>query len=259
MFETFIICFREGAEAFLVIAIAAGYLARRGRPALLAALGAGTIAAVIASAVLGHVLMDTGGLGSFWEGVLATTALLFVLACLSQMGGNGARLRTSIAGSLDRSSRYGGRFAALAVSGFAFLMVGREGTEAAAMVATLADGGTTPGLALSALLGIVAAALLAMAWAQLGKRLDLSLFFRATSAFLAVFAVQLGFYAFHEFSEAGALPLVDNGYWHMFSEPYGPDGAIGQLLTYAMVLVPIAVLLAGLARNRLIAVGDPRA
>jgi high-affinity iron transporter len=54
--------------------------------------------------------------------------------------------------------------------------------------------------------------------------------------------VQLGIYAFHEFSEAGALPLLDNAYWHDATEELA-EGAIGQWLSYSLLLVPVAFLL----------------
>ena len=53
-----------------------------------------------------------------------------------------------------------------------------------------------------------------------------------------LFVLQLTIYAFHEFSEAGALPL-DNAYWHIATEPYGPDGEYGHWLSYALVLIPL--------------------
>jgi high-affinity iron transporter len=48
--------------------------------------------------------------------------------------------------------------------------------------------------------------------------------------------------AFHEATEANLLPL-DNAYWHIATEPYGPEGEFGALFSYALVLVPAAVLL----------------
>ena len=88
-----------------------------------------------------------------------------------------------------------------------------------------------------ALAGLALAALLAWAWSRYGHRVDLALFFRVTSVFLLLFAVQLIVYAFHEATEGNLLPL-DNAYWHIATEPYGPEGEYGALLTYALVLIP---------------------
>ncbi|HYR35085.1 MAG TPA: iron permease FTR1, partial [Burkholderiales bacterium] len=71
--------------------------------------------------------------------------------------------------------------------------------------------------------------------------IDLGLFFRVTSVFLLLFAVQLIVYAFHEATEANLLP-IDNAYWHLATEAYGPEGEYGAMLTYALVLVPAAWL-----------------
>jgi high-affinity iron transporter len=79
---------------------------------------------------------------------------------------------------------------------------------------------------------------------------NLTLFFRVTSVFLVLFALQLVVYAFHEATEANALPL-DNAYWHIATEPYGPEGPYGALLTYALVLVPAAWLVFSTLRTRL--------
>jgi high-affinity iron transporter len=31
---------------------------------------------------------------------------------------------------------------------------------------------------------------------------------------------------------------IDNPYWHVATEPYGPEGEYGAMLTYALVLLP---------------------
>jgi len=51
----------------------------------------------------------------------------------------------------------------------------------------------------------------------------------------------IALYAFHEATEANILP-IDNAYWHVATEPYGPEGEYGALFTYALVLVPLAWL-----------------
>jgi high-affinity iron transporter len=52
-----------------------------------------------------------------------------------------------------------------------------------------------------------------------------------------LFALQLLVYAFHEATEANVLP-INNSYWHIATEPYGPQGQYGAILTYALVLLP---------------------
>jgi hypothetical protein len=76
--------------------------------------------------------------------------------------------------------------------------------------------------------------------------------FQVTSIFLILFVLQLLFYAFHEFTEANALP-IDNAYWHLATEPYGPEGPYGALITYGLVLVPAVWLILAAFQSRQVA------
>jgi high-affinity iron transporter len=78
---------------------------------------------------------------------------------------------------------------------------------------------------------------------------NLALFFRVTSVFLILFALQLLLNAFHEATEANVLP-IDNAYWHLATEPYGPEGEYGAVLTYALVLVSAVWLIAAALQAR---------
>jgi high-affinity iron transporter len=60
--------------------------------------------------------------------------------------------------------------------------------------------------------------------------------------------VQLLFYAFHEFTEANAIPGIDNAYWHVATEDWA-EGTIGELVTAALVVVPLAWIGWRLARR----------
>ena len=68
--------------------------------------------------------------------------------------------------------------------------------------------------------------------------MNLKRFFQVTSLFLVLFTIQLFIYAFHEVTEAGAVPGLNNEFWHLATEPYGPEGVYGEWLTYFMVLIP---------------------
>ena len=62
MFPTMMITFREGVEAFLIIAITALYLRNTGRADLLGALRWGVAVAVAGSVLLGILLARAGGI-----------------------------------------------------------------------------------------------------------------------------------------------------------------------------------------------------
>src|SRR5207249_1078222 len=155
--------------------------------------------------------------------------------------------------------RKSGRAAWLGVFLFVVLMVTREGMETAFITASLFRQTDTAHFALGAFGGLGLAAALAWAWVRYGQLVNLALFFKVTSVFLVLFAFQLVIYSFHEATEANLLPL-DNAYWHVATEPYGPEGQYGALLTYLLVLVPAAWLVFAALKTRLARVspGSPR-
>jgi len=133
---------------------------------------------------------------------------------------------------------------------FVVLMVTREGMETAFITASLFRQTDTVHFALGAFVGLGLAAALAWAWIRYGQLVNLGLFFKVTSVFLVLFALQLAIYSFHEATEANLLPL-DNAYWHLATEPYGPEGQYGALLTYLLVLLPAAWLVFATLKTRL--------
>ena len=131
--------------------------------------------------------------------------------------------------------------------------VGRDPTPARA-IGILVD--VPKAILIGAAVGLGLAALLAWGWARYGQRVNLALFFKVTSVFLILFAFQLVLNAFHEATEANVLP-IDNAYWHLATEPYGPEGHYGALLTYALVLVPAVWLVVAAVQARQVA-HEPR-
>src|SRR5262249_44259436 len=106
--------------------------------------------------------------------------------------------------------------------------------------------------------GLVAAALVAVTWKQLGRGVNLGILLNVSAAFLSVFLLQLCFYAFHELAEAGGLP----------NSPASPDatgilrpeGLIGRILTWILSGVPTVWLAWAWIRSRRPAVvGSPGA
>ncbi len=243
MFATLIVAFREGTEAFLIVAVAAAYLRRTGRTKLMRPLWSGVAVAAVGSSVLGAVLVSLGSLGSLWEGWLALVAVVLVLSCTIHLLRHGRTMTAAITGRIDRSTAQTGKGATLGVFLFALLMIGREGSEAAAMITSLVgqtDGAT---MIIGGVSGLLLAVGLGSAWIRYGRAVDLTLFFNATAVFMVLFSLQLGIYALHEFAEASALPWIDNAEWHIATEPYGPDGEWGRLLSYSLVVVPALVIL----------------
>lgn len=250
MIAVFMVTFREGVEAFLVIAVVQLYLRQAGRVGLSGAVHAAVAAALLVSAAAGIALAKVGAMRALHEGLLALAALALVGACALQMHRNGPRVVEKLRGRLEGLPSDARVSAKVAVFLFSFLMVVREGIEAATMLASMA-GSSTPGDMFGAgIAGIAAAGAVALAWVRFGRAINLSLLFRATTLFMAVFAVQLAVYAFHEFTEAQAIPFIDNAAWHLWTEPYGPDGRFGAWLSYCLVALPAAMLAASWLRRR---------
>lgn len=241
MFQTFVITLREGIEAFLIVAIMLAYLNKTGRAHLAHAVYWGIGAAVVASTGAGLLFAEAQN-KPLWEGLLAFIAALLVASLIVYMWRKAPQLRTEIGARLESEARKEGHAAALGVFAFTLLMITREGMETALLLNNVLFSVGMQDMAAGALLGVAAAAVLAWGWAHYGRRVNLGRLLQITAIFLAVFVVQLFVYAFHELTEANVLPL-DNQFWHIATEPYGPEGNYGQWLTYAMVMLPAGWLL----------------
>ena len=240
MGQILLVTLREGIEMFLIVAIAAAYLRKTGRAALLPAVAWGTGTAVLVSVVLGVFLAEVA-VTPKWEALLALVAAVLVISMVIYMLRAAKEMRRHIGERLEAAAQRTDRAAWLGVFHFVLFMMTREGMETAFITASLFRQTDTVHFVWGALAGLGLAGLLAWAWARYGHRVDLALFFRVTSVFLLLFAVQLIIYAFHEATEGNLLP-IDNAYWHIATEPYGPEGEYGAILTYALVLIPAAWL-----------------
>jgi high-affinity iron transporter len=237
MFQTLLISFREGLEALLVVAIATLYLRRTGRAHLLGAIRIGLAVAITLSIGLGIVLSRIGAMSPIAEGVMALLAAAAIIWCVVHMMKAGRTMGREITAQLDHASVLDGSRAWLAVFGFTLFMVGREGIETATMLAALASSAELGHLAWGGLMGLGLAVAIAWAWTRYGKAVDLGRFFRVTAWFMIIFAIQLVVYALHEFTESGAVPGIDNAWWHAASEDLA-EGFTAQMISLALVVVP---------------------
>jgi high-affinity iron transporter len=237
MFETLLITFREGLEAFLMVAVATLYLRKTGRQALVSGVRSGIALSVLGSAALGVALADVGAMSPVWEGLLALTAAAAVVWCVVHMLKMGKYMSTDISASLGKATVLDGAQAWWAVFGFTVFMVGREGIETATMLASLVGNAQPRGLMLGGLLGLSLAASVAWAWVKFGRQVNLSRFFNVTAVFMLVFCAMLVLKAFFEFTEVDLLPGIDNAYWHGLTEAY-VEGRYAQLASVLLVLAP---------------------
>jgi high-affinity iron transporter len=240
MFQTMMITFREGLEAFLVIAISLIYLSQTNRRELIPAVHSGVGVALALSAVLGIVLARIGALSPFWEGIMALLAAASVIYCTVHMMRMGRFMKAQITEGLNRVAGQSSVRAWLVAFLFSAFMVGREGVETATMIASLAQQAESSDVVMGGVIGVLLAALLASAWVRFGRRVNLHRFFQLTAIFMVAFALQLVFYAFHEFTETNSVPLLDNAWWHIVTEPWGPEGDYGRWFSYSLGILPLA-------------------
>lgn len=237
MFEALLICFREGLESFLVVAIMVLTLQKAKLHWLLPAVHAGVVVSVIGSIVLGMILASLGQLSPVWEGWLAIIAAIAVVWCVVHMMQMGQGIAAEITNKLESVATRSKRSAWLLVFGFTTFMVAREGVEAATMIASLAAVREAQHMAVGGVIGIGLAVLICWLWVRFGKQVQLRQFFKITAWMMSIFAAQLIVLAFHEFTEANAIPMVDNAWWHIATESLA-EGRIGQLISISLIAVP---------------------
>src|SRR5262245_2881290 len=240
MLQAFIITLREGLEAFLIVAISLAYLKKIGRLDLAAAVRWGVATSVLVSIGAG-VLLNQASNQALWEGVLALVAAASVTTLIVHMWRTGRKLKGQIEGRIGRSAERAGAAAFAGVFGFTVLMVTREGMETALLMNTLLFQIKVPTVIAGAMGGTLLAAAVAWFWSRYGDRVNRARFFQVTAVFLLVFVVQLVIYGFHELTEAN-IGIPNSEALHWATEPYGPDGRYGQMLTYLLVLLPVTWL-----------------
>ncbi len=243
MVQALIIVFREGFEAFLTVAIIFAYLKKTGRDWLRPAVWWGIAVSVVASAALGWWLQRLNQ--PLWEGILALVAAVLVTSFVIHIWRVAPTMKRDMETRLETQAAKGSRgWAWLGVFGFTLLMITREGMETALMLIQVRQGR----FVLGAFLGLAAAAAMSWLWAHYGHRINLRRFFQVTGLFLLLFAVQIVFYAIHEFSEAELLPNSEA--IHLATEPFSADGRYSLHVIFGMLAI-CAIWLAGVtARDR---------
>jgi high-affinity iron transporter len=246
MLQAFVITFREGLEAFLIIAISLAFLRKSGSRQLIPAVHWGIAVSVVLSVVAGW-LFSRAANQALWEGILALVAAVSVATLTVHMWRTARRIKAEIEGRLQQSTARAGAKAWLGVFLFTLLMISREGMETALLMGTLIFQVRAFDIILGAIAGTCIAAVVAWLWSRYGHRVNLGLFFQVTAIFLLLFVVQLVIYGFHELTEANLFPNSEALHWA--TEPYGPDGVYGQYLTYLLIAVPLAWLLVAMAKG----------
>lgn len=249
MLQAFIIAFREGFEAFLIVAIILAYLKKSADKWLVPAVYWGIGVSVVASAGAGYLLRE-GVNQALWEGVLGLVTIVMVGTLVIQMWRIGPRFKSDVEQKLFQASSKVSRLAAFTgVFLFSVLMITREGMEMAVMLIQIRQGRFITGM----ILGLLAATFLSFAWIRFSYLINLKRFFKVTGIFLMLFLVQIAIYSVHEFSEAGILPNSEA--IHVATEQFSPAGVYGKWFSLLIVLPCIFWLIGGWVSDRFLSSG----
>jgi high-affinity iron transporter len=256
MLQAFVITFREGLEAFLIVAISLAFLRKSGSRHLVPAVQWGIAVSVVLSVVAGW-LFSRASNQALWEGILAIVAAISVASLTVHMWRTARRIKGEIEGQLQASAARQGAAAWLGVFLFTLLMISREGMETALLMGTLIFQVKAMDIIIGAVAGTAVAAGVAWLWSRYGHRVNLGVFFQVTAIFLLIFVVQLLIYGFHELTEANVF--AGSEIWHERTEAYGPDGLYGQYLSYLLIGGPLAWLLFSMVKGngRIAAASSP--
>jgi FTR1 family protein len=241
--DSLVITFREGIEAALVIGIMLAFVRKTGRSGLGRWIIAGTVAAVVFSA-LAAIVLGMSGIATdnpVVEGVLYVVAAIAVLSMVIWMWRNSRGVKGQVESKLrtildaDGSSRRIG----LSLFVLSFFMVAREGVETVLFISAGALGSTrSPSLLIGGIVGLGLAVTYGVLFAKGSARIDLKLFFTMTSIVLVLLSVKLLGGSIHEFEEAGLVPMSE-AMAHFF-DLFGGSPLIDWLFLIALV-VPLSV------------------
>ena len=265
MLANFLIGLREGLEAGLIVGILVAYLNKLDRRDILPRLWMGIAAAIALSLGVGAIL-TWGPYGLSFQaqeilgGGLSILAVGLVTWMIFWMAGNARSLRAELHSKLD---------AAIAGTGMGIVVVGfvsvaREGVETALFVwASVNSSSNAVVGTLSAVVGILAAAIVAYLIYRGLVRINFARFFAWTGSFLIIVAAGVLSYGIGDLQEASVIPgwgqaayslahLVPPTSWYgallggIFN--FTPEPTWAQVLAWSAYVIVVGLLFARVVR-----------
>ena len=212
MIPAFLITFREALEAALIIAIMIAYLKKVGKIELNRYVWLGTGGAILASIVIGLIVLVTygelkGTAEKLFEGIAAILATVVLTYMIFWMAKNAKKIKGELEEKIDVSITTG---QILGISALAFIAVFREGVETVLFITAIALADP-----LGTVIGVIVGAAVVLGLAILllkgSVRLPIKAFFKYTSILLVIFAAGLFGYGIHELIEVGEATGVNFG------------------------------------------------
>lgn len=210
MIAEFVIGFREALEAALIVGIMLGYLKKTNQlehnNRVYVGIAAGVIASIFTAIAFNTLSVEFEGVAeALFEGSVMITAAVVLTWMIFWMSKQ-KQIAQNIQKAVDKSLAGG-------LTALSFIAVYREGFETVLFLNALAFSSNSDPL-LGALLGMLAAVLLGIVIYEIGIRLNIRVFFKATSVMLILFAAGLVAHGMHEFQEAGIITAFTGEAWN---------------------------------------------
>ncbi|MFI3904113.1 iron uptake transporter permease EfeU [Ochrobactrum sp. S1502_03] len=233
MLVPFLIMFREGVEAALIVGIIASYLHQTGRSAWMLVVWIGVLLAIALSLAVGAILQLISAefpqkAQELFEAIIGLIAVFVLTSMVFWMRKAARSIKAELHHSIDAA------FETPTHKGFGlilmvFFAVAREGLESVFFLLAAfqqSEGGEAP---LGALLGVVLAAFVGYGIYRGGLKLNLRRFFRWTGVFILVIAAGI--------LANSVMALHEAGIWNHFqtvvfdmSEILPLDSTLGSVL-----------------------------
>ncbi|MEN5297793.1 iron uptake transporter permease EfeU [Brucella sp. TWI559] len=233
MLVPFLIMFREGVEAALIVGIIASYLHQTGRSAWMPVVWIGVLLAIALSLAVGAILQLISAefpqkAQELFEAIIGLIAVFVLTSMVFWMRKAARSIKAELHHSIDAA------FETPTHKGFGlilmvFFAVAREGLESVFFLLAAfqqSEGGAAP---LGALLGVVLAAFVGYGIYRGGLKLNLRRFFRWTGVFILVIAAGI--------LANSVMALHEAGIWNHFqtvvfdmSEILPLDSTLGSVL-----------------------------
>lgn len=233
MFVPFLIMFREGLEAALIVSLIASYLKRTQRAQWLGIVWIGVILAAALCLGLGIFINETTGefpqkQQELFEGIVAVVAVGILTYMVFWMRKVSRSVKTHLEGAIDNALN-AGKGQGWALVAMVFFAVAREGLESVFFLLAAFQQDVDIQAPIGAVLGLVCAIIVGMMIYWGGVKLHLAKFFKWTSLFILFVAAGLAAGAIRAFHEAGLWNYLQDIAFN-FTDVLSTHSLLGTLL-----------------------------